>query len=140
MDADMLDTARHKPTALLLLALLLGSSAGWYLGKLFGLNADQWFIEPESDFELLTGLIGFACGALLAFTSNKSLLLKMLGAILASGFALTIIAYGHYSSDVPSHEIGTTLYLPELLIQTFGGWFSPILGAITVLLLRIISR
>lgn len=136
----MIDDARQKSTALLLLALVLGTSAGWYLGRLLGLNADLWFVEPEFHFELLTGACGYAFGLLFALTRNQSAFLKFMGASTTAGFSVSIITYCHFSSDVPSHKISTALYVPELLIQTSGSWLTALLGAISVWLFRIISR
>jgi hypothetical protein len=136
MDVGMLETTTKRSKAPYLPAILLGSTAGWYIGRMFGLNAGQWFVEPEFNFELLTGISGFTCGAFFAFTSNKPFLLRILGMNITSGFFSTIIAYWYYSFDIPPHKFD----LPELLIQTFGGWFPLLLGATSVMLVRVITR
>ncbi|WP_371365350.1 hypothetical protein ACA097_19490 [Pseudomonas sp. QL9] len=129
-----------RNSSLLSIALLLGGLAGWYVGRLIGLNGDEWFSEPESKFEILAAACGILCGALFSYTSNKEILPRMVGFFIGGAFVLTMIGYAHFSTDMPSYKFETAVYLRDFVLQTLGIWLSPIIGGATISLLRVILR
>ncbi|MCP1625902.1 hypothetical protein [Pseudomonas nitroreducens] len=121
-------------------ALLLGSLCGWSIGNELGLNGNQWFAEPELLFEVLVGLSGALCGALLAYASERGLAWRLAGVLAGTCFIVAVLAYCHHSLGVPAADMSLLTYARQFILKTFGIWFSPVFGAALVALLRVILR
>ncbi|MDH0289509.1 hypothetical protein N7414_10340 [Pseudomonas sp. GD04087] len=124
----------------LTLALVLGSVAGWQLGDAIGLHGKRWFVEPEFIFEILVALSGALCGALLSYASERGPLWRALGVLAGACFIVAVLGYCRHRLGVPSADMGLLTYARQFILQTFGIWMSPVIGAALVSLLRVILR
>lgn len=121
-------------------ALVIGAISGWYVGSAFGLYGDDWFSEPEDSFELLVAICGALCGALLTYVSTKGVAWRSVGIFAGGCFALAIIGYSQYSIGLPTGGQSPLVYLREFVSQTFAIWISPVTGAASVALIRLVLR
>jgi hypothetical protein len=124
----------------LALALVLGSLAGWEIGNLIGLQGNRWFVEPEFSLEILVALCGILCGALLSYASERGLVWRAIGVLAGTCFIAAVLAYWRHSLGELSADMNLLAYLRQFILQTFGIWFSPVIGAALVSLLRVILR